>query len=245
MNHLILAETQFFAMINGKDNGSTETAYGGFVQEVINLCYGGNDAKHIIVALAFAEIELQHHPQNLSVSEENVVTVYIRKALSFIRKMQKIVSASAITSVPPLTSTSETKATVPALQWTGNAVELVELIYALYATGCINGGKASLKELAPVLYSFFGVESKDCYRFYTDIKRRKSDSRTYFLEKMQDKLNAKMRHDDELERMKEINECQTKDKRPDYTVSYPSSFTITLLSAGKPIKIINFASINQ
>lgn len=81
MNHLILAETQFFAMINGKDNGSTETAYGGFVQEVINLCYGGNDAKHIIVALAFAEIELQHHPQNLSASEENVVTVYIRKAL--------------------------------------------------------------------------------------------------------------------------------------------------------------------
>jgi hypothetical protein len=90
MNHLILAETQFFAMINGKDNGSTETAYGGFVQEVINLCYGGNDAKHIIVALAFAEIELQHHPQNLSVSEENVVTVYIRKALSFIRKMHGI-----------------------------------------------------------------------------------------------------------------------------------------------------------
>ena len=41
-----------------------------------------------------------------------------------------------------------------------------------------------------------------CYRFYTDIKRRKSDSRTYFLEKMQDKLNAKMRHDDELERMR-------------------------------------------
>ena len=68
MNHLILAETPFFAMINGKDNGSTETAYGGFVQEVINLCYGGNDAKHIIVALAFAEIELQHHPQNLSAS---------------------------------------------------------------------------------------------------------------------------------------------------------------------------------
>ena len=38
MNHLILAETQFFAMINGKDNGSTETAYGGFVQEVSNDC---------------------------------------------------------------------------------------------------------------------------------------------------------------------------------------------------------------
>ena len=152
---------------------------------------------------AAKSITRQVAQQNVTIEfYSHVVTVYIRKALSFIRKMQKMVSASAITSVPPLTSTSETKATVPALQWTGNAVELVELIYALYATGCINGGKASLKELAPVLYSFFGVESKDCYRFYTDIKRRKSDSRTYFLEKMQDKLNAKMRHDDELERMR-------------------------------------------
>lgn len=53
MNHLILAETQFFALINGKDNGSTETAYGGFVQEVINLCYGGNDAKHYYCGVGF------------------------------------------------------------------------------------------------------------------------------------------------------------------------------------------------
>ena len=64
--------------------------------------------------------------------------------------------------------------------------------------------KEAIQELSliHIFYSFFGVESKDCYRFYTDIKRRKGDSRTYFLEKMQDKLNAKMRHDDELERMR-------------------------------------------
>ncbi len=202
MNHLILTETEFFALINGKDNICAETAYGGFVQEVINLCYGGNDANNIIVALTFAEIELQHHPSHLLASEANAVTVYIRKALSFIRKMQKILSTSANIPVPPLTSISNTQESTPALQWTGNAIDLVELIYALYATGCINDGKTALKELAPILYSFFGVNSKDCYRFYTDIKRRKNDSRTYFLEKMQDKLNEKMRRDDELERMR-------------------------------------------
>lgn len=40
--------------------------------------------------------------------------------------------------------------------------------------GCINNGEIPLKQLAPILYSFFGVETKDCYRFYTDIKRRKN-----------------------------------------------------------------------
>lgn len=51
--------------------------------------------------------------------------------------------------------------------------------------GCINNGNIQLNELAPMLYSFFRVSSKDCNRFYTDIKRRKNDSRTYFLDKMQ------------------------------------------------------------
>ncbi len=199
MNHLILTETEFFALINGKDDICTETAYGDFVQEVINLCYGGYDARNIIVALSFAEIELQHHPLYLSSSEGNAIVVYIRKALSFVRKMRKLLSASVNIPVPPPPKTQES---TPVLQWTGNAIDLVELIYALYATGCINDGKTTLKELATILYSFFGVNSKDCYRFYTDIKRRKKDSRTYFLEKMQDKLNEKMRRDDELERMR-------------------------------------------
>ena len=48
----------------------------------------------------------------------------------------------------------------------------------------------------------FGVDSKDCYRFYTDIKRRKNESRTYFLDKMQEKLNEKMLRDEEMERMR-------------------------------------------
>lgn len=39
------------------------------------------------------------------------------------------------------------------------------------------------------------------YRILT-IKRRKNESRTYFLDKMQEKLNERMLRDEELERMR-------------------------------------------
>ena len=69
------------------------------------------------------------------------------------------------------------------------AIDLVELIYGIYVMGCINNGNMPLKQLAPLLYKIFGVDSKDCYRFYTDIKRRKNERRTYFIDRMQEKLN--------------------------------------------------------
>ena len=97
-------------------------------------------------------------------------------------------------------STTETATSL--LQWTGNAIDLVELIYGIDEMGCINNGNMPLKQLAPLLYKIFGVESKDCYRFYTDIKRRKNESRTYFLDRMQEKLNERMLRDDELDRMR-------------------------------------------
>ena len=102
--------------------------------------------------------------------------------------------------VPPLISANNaTENTASLLQWTGNAIDLVELIYGIDEMGCINNGNMPLKQLAPLLYKIFGVESKDCYRFYTDIKRRKNESRTYFLDRMQEKLNERMMRDEELE----------------------------------------------
>ncbi|MCD8283075.1 MAG: RteC domain-containing protein, partial [Prevotella sp.] len=81
-----------------------------------------------------------------------------------------------------------------------NVTDLTELIYALQATGCINNGVVTIKELSAWLYSFFNVEAKDCYRFYVDIRRRKTVSKTVFIEKMRDALNDKLRKDDEKER---------------------------------------------
>ena len=197
MNHTILTNTEFFNRINSSEYQELSTAYNDFVARVIKHCHSAADIKHIAVALMYAEIELQFQ----QVQDDSEMSVYIQKALAFVKKMQRHLSAIAI-QVPPLNPSSNEKNNSPALQWTGNAIDLVEMIYGISEMGCINNGNIQLNELAPVLYAFFGVNSKDCYRFYTDIKRRKNDSRTYFLDKMQMKLNEKMRRDDELERMR-------------------------------------------
>ena len=197
MNHTILTDTDFFNRIHSSEYKELPSAYNEFVARVIEHCHSDADMKLISVALMYAEIELQFH----QVQDDSEMSVYIRKALAFVKKMQRHLSAIAI-QVPPLNPPSNEKKNTPALQWTGNAIDLVEMIYGISEMGCINNGNIQLNELAPMLYTFFGVNSKDCYRFYTDIKRRKNDSRTYFLDKMQMKLNEKMRRDDELERMR-------------------------------------------
>ena len=197
MNHTILTNTEFFNRINSYECKELSSAYNDFVARVIEHCHSSADMKHIAVTLIYAEIELQFH----QVSDDNEMSVYIRKALAFVKKMHRHLFAIA-TQVPPLNPSTSEKNNTPVLQWTGNAIDLVEMIYGISEMGCINNGNIQLNELAPVLYSFFGVNSKDCYRFYTDIKRRKNNSRTYFIDKMQVKLNEKMRRDDELERMR-------------------------------------------
>ncbi len=76
--------------------------------------------------------------------------------------------------------------------WTGKIVDLVELLYALDTCNCINNGEIGVEELAEVLSNIFGVEIKNCYNIYMNIKCRKNDSRTYFLDELREKLNKRM-----------------------------------------------------
>lgn len=87
-------------------------------------------------------------------------------------------------------------------RWTGTLVELVELIYGLQVLRCIDEGEAPINELIAFFNSSFGLEVKEshCYNAYADMKRRKNDSRTYFLDKMRDRLNLRMQRDEEKER---------------------------------------------
>jgi hypothetical protein len=85
-------------------------------------------------------------------------------------------------------------------KWTGNAIELVELAYGLSQMQSINGGDVPIQELVAFVATSFGIEVKDCYSAYTDMKRRKSGSRTYYLDKMRERLNGRMEQDDERER---------------------------------------------
>ena len=160
MNHTILTDTEFFDRINSSEYKELPSAYNEFVARVIEHCHSTTDMKHTAVALMYAEIELQFH----QVKDDGEMSVYIQKALAFVKKMQRHLSAIA-TQVPPLNPSTNEKNKTPALQWTGNAIDLVEMIYGISEMGCINNGNIQLNELAPVLYAFFGVNSKDCYRF--------------------------------------------------------------------------------
>ena len=81
--------------------------------------------------------------------------------------------------------------------WTGNKIELVELIYALKEQNVINNGAADIKEIAKLFETMFNVElEENIYRWYFDIKKRKI-SRTKFLNQLAENLNKKMDNEDE------------------------------------------------
>ena len=62
MNYFLLAETEFFRRINEAGDCNMETAYTAFATQVIELCSDNMDTNRTIIALAYIEIELQHHP---------------------------------------------------------------------------------------------------------------------------------------------------------------------------------------
>ena len=67
--------------------------------------------------------------------------------------MQKFL---ATPQVPPLISANNATETTALLQWTGNAIDLVELIYGIDVMGCINNGNMPLKQLALLSKIFWG-----------------------------------------------------------------------------------------
>ena len=204
MEYNILAKTNFFRLLDTVQHDGLQAlqeAYHHFVGEVVELCR--SHVRQAVFALSYAETELAFH-QAVAVEEgTNAVGLLVKKALAFIRKMQEHVAAvyhlyGEVATVG-VAGAVDTK---PLVKWTGNAVDLVEMIYGICVMGSVNDGEVKFKDLAQAMYQFFGIKAKDCYRFYTDIRRRKNYSRTYFLDRMQEKLNDKMRRDDELERMR-------------------------------------------
>jgi len=195
MEYRKLTETQFFKIVYGEmttSDDDVDEAYHGFIAMVIELCGDNGAIPHL--ALMFAEVELSHHGNDNRLSDN--VKGYVRKAHSFVCNIQRHIAEKGL-----LTNGHKTddKDSVPQLKWTGNAVDLVEMVYGINVMGCVNDGKTPLKDMATLLYNFFGVNAKDCYRFYIDIRRRKNDDRTYFLNEMCERLNEKMKADDRKE----------------------------------------------
>ena len=204
-----MTETEFFRLI---DNPGSRTglsaAYNEFTMAVVSLCTGAASSYHPLPALSYVETELQYHKALQNADTDH--GVYVRKALAFVRKMLKHL-ALPHSQVPPLSSIpskdekkNDTPAEAPPMRWTGSTVDLIELLYGLDTLECINGGEIGMGELLAFFSRIFGLDIKDsqCYNTYAAIKGRKNDSRTYFFDKVSEKLNLRMRQDEERERMR-------------------------------------------
>lgn len=74
------------------------------------------------------------------------------------------------------------------LSWTGNKIDLVELIYALFFSRVINNGKITIKELTGLFCRIFNMDiTKDIYRYFAEIQQRKIDQ-TKFMEHLKSVL---------------------------------------------------------
>lgn len=157
-----------------------------FLELLRDLCDASRDPVELFRSLHHVRIRLSHGPAAFGRTQE-IAICYIDIELELLARYG---------------GRSETPAT--RFRWTGSLVELIEIIYALNEIGCINDGLNDIKDLAAFFGSMFGLEIKgrNCYDAYLDIKRRKNDSRTYFLDKMRERLNLRMMRDDEKERMR-------------------------------------------
>ena len=94
----------------------------------------------------------------------------------------------------PFSDDSPIKA-LEGLSWSASKTDLVELIYALQASGAIEGGNAEIKRIATICEKIFSIDLGNFYRTYLEIRERKMD-RTSFLNNMKSSLNKKMEDDD-------------------------------------------------
>lgn len=88
-------------------------------------------------------------------------------------------------------STTHLKRPIPKLFWTGNKVDLIELIYALQASGTVNSGTIEIKDLALTFETLFDTDLGDYYRTYLELRSRKIH-RTRFLDRIKGSLVQRM-----------------------------------------------------
>ncbi|REE83020.1 RteC protein [Lutibacter oceani] len=77
------------------------------------------------------------------------------------------------------------------LPWTASKTDLVELLYALNASGAIKNGEAEMKKLVEICKQLFGIDLGNIYKTYSEIKVRENDP-TKFLDLMKINLIRKL-----------------------------------------------------
>jgi hypothetical protein len=92
-------------------------------------------------------------------------------------------------------SNPEPQIKIPALLWTGEQVNLVELIYGIYYTGQLSHGNVEVKDIITLMETVFQIELKTAYHTFGNIRRRKSISPTAYLDRMRDAIKQRVDED--------------------------------------------------
>ncbi len=193
MTHHITADH----LVDAASKAVTEELFREFNKALQSFCNEEQDRIAIFRTLRYTRIRLhvlrKYLPQEKD-SARNTQSRFLDMAIGYINTELDLLRRYDRKQGKPMQSE-------PAHRWTGSLVELVEIIYALNETGCINDGQNDIKDLAAFFGSLFGMEIKvrNCYDAYLDMKRRKNESRTYFLDKLRERLNLRMQRDDEKE----------------------------------------------
>ncbi|MAP80448.1 MAG: hypothetical protein CL526_05105 [Aequorivita sp.] len=81
------------------------------------------------------------------------------------------------------------------LGWTASKTDLIELIYALQASGAIKSGTAGIKEMASACEDIFELKLGNVYRTFLEIRERKIDQ-TKFIDRLKATLLRRMEERD-------------------------------------------------
>ena len=192
MTHHITADH----LVDAASKAVTEELFREFNKALQSFCNEEQDRIAIFRTLRYTRIRLhvlrKYLPQE-SDPARNTQCRFLDMAIGYINTELDLLRRYDRKQEEPMLSE-------PAHRWTGTLVELVELIYGLQELRCIDG-ETAINELAAFFGRIFGMDIKErnCYDAYLDMKRHKKDSRTYFLDKMCERLNLRMQRDDEKE----------------------------------------------
>lgn len=191
MTHHITADH----LVDVATKAVTEELFREFDKALQSFCNEEQDRIAVFRTLRYTRIRLhvlQKYLPDDEAATRNTQSCFLEIALGYINTELELLARDGCRAESPATR----------MRWTGTLVELVELIYGLQEMRCIDDGDTPINELFTLFGRLFGIEIKEshCYNAYTDMKRRKNDSRTYFLNKMRERLNLRMQRDDEKER---------------------------------------------
>jgi hypothetical protein len=185
----MLSRPGYATAINEAD---LSAAYTAFTLQVLRLCTG-NETGGMYAFLVLNHTRIELHFQRKMRGETNgkdLINEYLDKASDFLQcSIEGLKTDLPAHTWPPVTPKRLD------LRWTGDIVELTELVISIQESKCINHGKLSTIELFNFLSDGLGLERAACFSHYTNMKNRRNP--TKFLDKLKNALLRKIARDDE------------------------------------------------